>query len=252
MWLLVAAIGAIAYFQTGVGALIAAWSTPEYSHGPLIPLLSAFLFLRQLRTVPERARPASDRGPGLAVILIALLLGGVGRMIQISDFVAYALILWVGGMILITFGWRQGRQFWPSVLTLVFMLPLPDVLYFGISNYLQGVSSQLGVFMLQVAHVPVFLDGNIIDLGVYQLQVAEACSGLRYLFPILSFAYIFAMLYRGPIWHKVVLLLAAGPITILMNSVRIASLGVWLTVCVSVMRGMMAPVGYMPLWPRMN
>ena len=72
----------------------------------------------------------------------------------------------------------------------------------------------------------VYLEGNIIDLGVYKLHVAEACSGLRYLFPILSFSYIFAVLYRGPIWHKAVLLVSAAPITVFMNSVRIAIAGV--------------------------
>ncbi|CAN0598622.1 unnamed protein product, partial [Laminaria digitata] len=74
--------------------------------------------------------------------------------------------------------------------------------------------------------VPVYLEGNVIDLGVYKLQVAEACSGLRYLFPILSFSYLFAILYRGPIWHKAVLLLAAAPLTVLMNSFRIGVIGV--------------------------
>ncbi|MEO1238650.1 MAG: VPLPA-CTERM-specific exosortase XrtD, partial [Pseudomonadota bacterium] len=64
-----------------------------------------------------------------------------------------------------------------------------------------------------------------IDLGVMKLHVAEACSGLRYLFPILSFSYIFAVLYQGPMWHKAVLLISAAPITILMNSVRIAVAG---------------------------
>jgi exosortase D (VPLPA-CTERM-specific) len=56
--------------------------------------------------------------------------------------------------------------------------------------------------------------------------VAEACSGLRYLFPIMSFSYVFAVLYRGPVWHKIVLLLAAVPIAVLMNSVRIGIIGV--------------------------
>jgi exosortase/archaeosortase family protein len=80
--------------------------------------------------------------------------------------------------------------------------------------------------LLQVFKVPVFLEGNIIDLGVYKLQVAEACSGLRYLFPILSFSYVFAVLYRGPVWHKAVLLISAVPITVVMNSVRIAIAGI--------------------------
>ena len=68
--------------------------------------------------------------------------------------------------------------------------------------------------------VPVYLEGNIIDLGVYKLHVAEACSGLRYLFPILSFSYIFAVLSKGPMWHKAVLLISAAPITVLMNSLH--------------------------------
>ena len=66
----------------------------------------------------------------------------------------------------------------------------------------------------------------MIDLGVYKLQVAEACSGLRYLFPILSFSYLFAILYRGPLWHKAVLLLAAVPLAVVMNAVRIGVIGV--------------------------
>ena len=73
--------------------------------------------------------------------------------------------------------------------------------------------------------MPVYLDGNVIDLGVYMLQVAEACSGLRYLFPIMSFTYVFAVLYRGPLWHKLVLLLLAVPIAVLMNAVRIGIIG---------------------------
>ncbi|MGV8988685.1 MAG: VPLPA-CTERM-specific exosortase XrtD [Cypionkella sp.] len=224
-WFGLAVVSAGVYFQTGVEALAEAWATPEYSHGPIIPLLSAFLFLGELKRVPVSHAPVTDRGPGIALILFAVLLGGIGRMIQIPDFAAYAMIFWVGGMILLSFGWRQGRQFWPPVLHLVYMLPLPGVLYYGLSTWLQGVSSHLGVFFLDFLHVPVFLDGNVIDLGVYKLQVAEACSGLRYLFPILSFSYVFSVLYRGPIWHKVVLLVSAAPITVVMNSVRIAIAG---------------------------
>jgi exosortase D (VPLPA-CTERM-specific) len=105
------------------------------------------------------------------------------------------------------------------------MLPLPDTLYHKMTIWLQFISSELGVWFLRLLAVPVFLEGNIIDLGVTKLHVAEACSGLRYLFPILSFSYIFAVLYRGPMWHKAVLLISAAPITVLMNSVRIAIAG---------------------------
>ena len=225
-WLALATLGAGLFFADGLRALLEAWQLPEYSHGPLIPVLSTFLFLRQLKDVPIETGPVRARWVGLTVLLLALLLGSLGRLANISDLVAYALILWVGGILLISFGWQQGRQFWPPVLHLVYMLPLPGVIYYKLSTFLQFVSSELGVVFLQALHVPVFLDGNIIDFGVFKLHVAEACSGLRYLFPILSFSYIFAVLYKGPIWHKAVLLISAAPITVLMNAVRIAIAGV--------------------------
>jgi exosortase D (VPLPA-CTERM-specific) len=225
-WFLVATLGSFAFFYEGISELLRAWQLPEYSHGPLIPVLSLLLFLRGLKSMPVNPGEVTDRWPGLALMIFSMLLGLAGKMLQINDIVAYALILWVGSILLISFGWNAGRHHWPPVLHLIYMLPLPAALYYGLSTYLQVVSSELGVFFLQMLNVPVFLEGNIIDLGVYKLHVAEACSGLRYLFPILSFSYIFAVLYQGPMWHKAVLLISAAPITVFMNSVRIAIAGV--------------------------
>jgi exosortase D (VPLPA-CTERM-specific) len=221
-----AVLAAGVVFSDGITTLLVAWQLPEYSHGPLIPLLSLLLFLRHLKRVPIQTGPVTDRGPGLILAVVAIALGLAGSAIGIGDIVAYGMILWVGALLLISLGWREGRAFWAPIVHLVYMLPLPGALYYGVSTYLQGISSELGVYFLHMLRVPVFLEGNIIDLGAYKLQVAEACSGLRYLFPILSFSYVFAILYRGPVWHKIVLLVAAAPITILMNSVRIAVAGV--------------------------
>ena len=225
-WLLLGCLGAALFFADGLDALLAAWALPEYSHGPLIPILSALLFLRQLKTYPPTPGPIRHRWVGVTVIILALALASLGRLSNISDLIAYATILWVGGMLLVGFGWSTGKHFWPPVLHLVYMLPLPGVLYFKMTTWLQFISSELGAFFLRLMSIPVFLDGNIIDLGITKLHVAEACSGLRYLFPILSFSYIFAVLYKGPTWHKAVLLLSAAPITVFMNSVRIALAGV--------------------------
>jgi len=225
VWLAIASLAAGWFFIDGLDALLEAWQLPEYSHGPLIPVLSGLLFLRQLKDVPVDPGPKRDRWVGVTVILAAIAFGALGKLSNIDDLVAYATILWVGGILLVSFGWKTGRHFWPPVLHLVYMLPLPGVIYYKLSTWLQMVSSEFGVWILQLMSVPVFLDGNIIDLGVMKLHVAEACSGLRYLFPIMSFSYIFAVLYQGPMWHKAVLLIAAAPITVIMNSVRIAVAG---------------------------
>lgn len=225
-WLGIATIAAGWFFMDGLDALLRAWQLPEYSHGPLIPVLSALMFLRELKQYPAQPGPKSDRWPGVAVLALAFVIGALGKLARIDDIVAYATIIWVAGILLISFGWSTGKHFWPPVVHLVYMLPLPGVLYYKVSTSLQMISSELGVWFLKLLSVPVFLEGNIIDLGVMRLHVAEACSGLRYLFPILSFSYIFAVLYRGPKWHKAVLLLSAVPITVVMNSVRIAMAGI--------------------------
>ncbi|MEM6826028.1 MAG: VPLPA-CTERM-specific exosortase XrtD, partial [Pseudomonadota bacterium] len=213
-------------FWIGFVSLADAWTTPEYSHGPLIPIISLYLFLRELRKDPVDGAPVTRRWPGVALIVLSLVMAVFGNIADIADIVTYAFIIWTGGVVLMVFGWQKGIRHQLPVFHLIFMLPLPNFLYWQMSIFLQGISSELGVWFIRLAGVPVFLDGNIIDLGVLKLQVAEACSGLRYLFPILSFSYLTAILYRGPVWHKAVLLLAAAPLTIFMNSFRIGVVGV--------------------------
>ena len=230
-WLVLLVLASVPVFWLGFVSLAQAWMTAEYSHGPLIPLISLYLFLRELRQDPAPMPGAAEalranRWPGIALIAFSLLFGLFGNLVQIPDLVTYAFILWVGGVVLTVMGWSRGRRHQLPVLHLIFMLPLPQFVFWKLTIFLQLVSSQIGVWFVELMGVPVFLEGNVIDLGVYKLQVAEACSGLRYLFPILSFSYLFGILYRGPFWHKAVLFAMAAPLTVLMNSFRIGMIAV--------------------------
>ncbi|MEL6677100.1 MAG: exosortase, partial [Pseudomonadota bacterium] len=242
-WFALCVVSSIPIFWDGFLSLGVAWATPEYSHGPLIPVLSAYLFLREMRQVPPAAGPVRDRWPGVAVMTFALAVAVLGQLVRIPDIITYGFILWVAGLILTTYGFSRGVFFWASVIHLVYMLPLPQFLYWQVTIQLQFISSEIGVWFIRQMGIPVFLEGNIIDLGVYKLQVAEACSGLRYLFPILSFSFVFAVLYKGPVWHKVVLLVAAAPITVLMNSFRIGVIGFMVD-----QRGIEAAEGFLHLF----
>jgi exosortase D (VPLPA-CTERM-specific) len=112
------------------------------------------------------------------------------------------------------------------ILLLVFAIPLPYFLEASLSANLQLLSSKLGVYFIRWCQIPVYLEGNIIDLGAFKLQVVEACSGLRYLFPLLSLGFICAYLFDTVFWKRAVLVLSTIPITILMNSFRIGMIGV--------------------------
>jgi exosortase len=183
-WLTLLVLGSIPVFWIGFVSLAQAWITPEYSHGPLIPLISLYLFLRELRKGPQL--PPEEpvvRWPGIVVIATSLALAILGNLVRIPDIVTYAFIIWVGGVVLTVMGLERGRMHQLPVIHLVFMLALPQFLYWQLTIFLQLISSQIGVWLIDLMRIPVRLEGNIIDLGLYKLQVAEACSGLRYLFP---------------------------------------------------------------------
>ena len=76
-WLAVAFVSAGVFFVGGLESLSTAWALPEYSHGPLIPVLSALLFLRQLKEYPIDARPKHHRWVGIVVIIGAIGMGAV-------------------------------------------------------------------------------------------------------------------------------------------------------------------------------
>jgi exosortase D (VPLPA-CTERM-specific) len=227
IWLAFMVVATIPIFWLGFVSLGKAWITPEYSHGPLIPLISLYLFLRELRMAPAvDPNEHKRRVPGLVVMGFGLLIALFGNLVRIPDIVTYGYVIWVSGVVLTAMGWDRGKKHQLPVLHLIFMLPLPQFVFWQLTIFLQFVASELGVWFIRLMDIPVFLEGNIIDLGAYKLHVAEACSGLRYLFPILSFSYLFGILYRGPFWHKAVLFLMAAPLTVFMNSFRIGMIGV--------------------------
>jgi exosortase D (VPLPA-CTERM-specific) len=79
---------------------------------------------------------------------------------------------------------------------------------------------------MRLFDISVYIEGNVIDLGGYKLQVAEACDGLRYLFPLMTLGFLMAYFYKGALWKRVLLFLSSVPITIIMNSWRIGTIGI--------------------------
>ena len=112
------------------------------------------------------------------------------------------------------------------IIFLLFAIPLPYFIDAMLSFRLQLISSQLGTSFIRLLQIPVFLEGNVIDLGIYKLQVVEACSGLRYLYPLMSLGFLAAYLFQAPLWQRALVFLSTIPITIVMNSLRIGIVGV--------------------------
>lgn len=212
-------------FRDGFQYLFQLWGAKEeYSYAYFIPVIAAFL-VWQRRDLLER-EPFTGTWAGVTITALGLVLFVVGELAALYIVVQYAFLLTLFGVLLAYTGWRPMRYLWAPLVLLVFMIPLPEFLYIQMSQKLQLISSQLGVWVVRLFGISVYLEGNVIDLGNFQLQVVEACNGLRYLFPLMTLGFVTALFFRAPLWQRILLVLSTVPITVLMNSFRIGVIGV--------------------------
>lgn len=225
-WLVVVFAGAagIAAFHSGLRFMVATWDqVEEYSYGYFIPVISAFLIWQK----SDQLRKFNLRGSwtGLLLVWIALGLGALGDLSAVRLFSQYGFIIALLGLSVCVIGWRGTRIIAVPLAILLFMIPLPQFLLRELSQQLQLLSSELGVGVIRLLGISVFLEGNVIDLGGYKLQVVEACSGLRYLFPLMVLGFLAAYFFQGAWWKRAVIVLSTIPLTIVINSLRIGVIG---------------------------
>jgi exosortase D (VPLPA-CTERM-specific) len=223
--LFVLAIGlAIFTYWAGLSEAVFRWGVQEeYSHGYLIPLVTLYILWEKKELILSSVSEPLWSGVVLIVIAIVVLI--VGEISALFLLTQYSFVLLLLGLSLVTIG-RATKYTLAPIMLLLFAIPLPYVIEVLLTAKLQLWSSSIGVDFIRLFQIPVFLEGNVIDLGVYKLQVVEACSGLRYLFPLMSLGFIAAYFYQASFWKRAVIFLATIPITILMNSFRIGAIGV--------------------------
>jgi exosortase D (VPLPA-CTERM-specific) len=228
LWVAYAAIvlaTLIYVFWEGLAVMVLWWEeSAEYNHGYLIPIVALYLALLRGEVLGKAKLNGSYSG--VLVLFAGLGLLFVGELSAVYAITQYAFLVSLIGLVILAYGWLGAKLLWAPLIYLFFMIPLPTFLYNSLSSELQLLSSQLGVAFLRLVGVSVFLEGNVIDLGAFQLQVAEACSGLRYLFPLMSFGFLCAFLYSGKTWQKAFIFFSSIPITLFMNSFRIGVIGV--------------------------
>src|SRR5580704_8768972 len=222
---LFAVLVAIVAFDRALFELVRRWiAEEEYSHGFLIPVVSAWmLWMRRDALIASFGRPSWT---GLAVIALALAMHIVGQYSSIFVLSQIGFILILIGIALAAGGYPLLKVTFVPIVFLIFAIPLPYFVQSNLTLQLQLISSQLGVDVIRMFQIPVYLEGNLIDLGFYKLQVVEACSGLRYLYPLLSLSFLAAYLFQAPLWQRALVFLSGIPITIGMNGFRIGMVGV--------------------------
>ncbi len=225
-WFQLAIISALSLWLYGptLFHLVGQWAhDPDFSHGFFVPLFSAFVVWREhdrLSRIP--IRPSWS---GLALLALGLLVCIVGQMGAELFLARSSMLLVLAGLIILFLGWGYFRALLFPLAFLVLMIPIPAIVFNQITFPLQLLDSRVAATVLPWFGVPVFREGNVINLPAMPLNVAEACSGIRSLMSLITLAIIYGYLMDRRNWVRVTLAVASVPIAVAANSLRIIGTG---------------------------
>jgi exosortase len=199
------------------------YADPNYSHGFLIIPIALFIFLKFHKNMiyPNKANIW-----GIATLLFGLAMLVLGSAAAEFFTVRVSFVICVTGIGLSVLGWANFKQAWFVFFILLFMIPIPGIIYYSATMPMQLFSSKAAYGLLQLVGIPATRAGNIINLPNYSLEVAEACSGLRSLVTLLALGAIYARLTLPGVWRPALLFVITVPIAICANIFRIFITGI--------------------------
>ena len=211
-------------YRTSLVYLFAKWQDEDFTYCYIIPFIVLYLIWEKRERLA--ALPSLPSWKGLYLLIPGLLLFWLGELG--GEFTMLFLSLWlvIVSLCWLHLGWRKLTLIaFPLVYGLSSFVP-PNALYLPLTFRLKLISSQIGVKLMQLYGLSAYREGNVIDLGFTQLQVVDACSGLRYVIPLFLMGVLLAYYYQASMWKKIVLVVSTIPISVLTNSLRIASVGI--------------------------
>jgi len=222
--LLIVAAAIVLLYAANFAKLFSDWSVDEnYSHGFFVPVAFFWMLWRQRHKLGSTK--VLPRAWGIIIVLVALLQLAAGTL-GAENFVAHSsLLVLLCGITLFLFGTEMLRLVAFPIAWLLFMIPLPSIIFYSITFPLQLLASKLAVVMLDVLRVPTVCEGNVLYLANFTAGVAEACSGIRSLISMLAFAVLMGYLLNMSVRSRWILAIAAGPIALGMNAARVAGTG---------------------------
>jgi len=200
--------------------LIDDWSNDDnYSHGFLIPFITGYMIWQKKDDLKEIVLKPDNLG--ILVVLAGVMMHIVGNVGAELFVMRASIIVTLWGLILYLFGRKVGWLIIIPIVYLIFMIPLPSIIWNQIAFPLQLFAAKLSSQVIQMFGMPILREGNILHLSNTTLEVVDACSGLRSLNSLMAlggaFAYI-SLMYR---WTQWALFLSAIPIAIAVNIIRL-------------------------------
>lgn len=211
-------------YKPVVAGMVTDWYRDDnYSHGFLVPLIAGY-FVRERWNILKTA-PVVPSNIGLAVIgfaFLQLIIASLGN----EYFTARSsLVVLIAGMVLYFFGSEIFKLTRLPILYLLFMVPLPYIVYNALALPLKMLVSWVSVGFLKLIGIVVVRDGNIIMFPNITLEVADACSGMRSLISILALSTAYAFFLQISDAKRCIIVGSSIIIALTTNSLRVIITG---------------------------
>lgn len=211
------------YFHIALKLVTDWYQIADYSHGFLVPFFAAFILWDKRQVIAQT--PVTPSWAGLPLVLLGILtvfFGVYGAELFLSR-ISFVLI--VAGMIWMFFGPAILREVRLPLAVLLLAIPFPEIIFNQITFPLQLFASRVASGILPLLGVPVFREGNVIQLPVMKLEVAQACSGIRSLMSLFTLAVFYGYFLERTTGRRWFLALASIPIAVAANALRIVGTG---------------------------
>lgn len=217
--------GFVVLYWGVIAKLVHDWATDDnYSHGfAIVPLAIYFAYERRAALTAATPRPSNV---GLVIILGSLALLVAGTLGSELFLARLSMVTMAAGLVVFTWGWEHARVLRFPLAFLLLMIPIPAIIFNQMAFPLQLLASRVGEWTLQAASIPVLREGNVIQLANATLEVAEACSGIRSLVTLFTLGLVLGYFTDSRGWFRAVLALAAVPVAIFANGIRVAGTGI--------------------------
>jgi exosortase D (VPLPA-CTERM-specific) len=204
------------------------WEKEEYGHAFIVFPLGLYWIASSI--IKEKTDIDPSLILGLLVLTTGLSINVLGVFIVSAWLSHISIIVVISGFIITIFGFKYLTASWKGLMLIALVIPLPKQFMTLATSQLQISSSVLGTLILQTIQIPVYREGNVIDLGLLKLQVVEACSGLNYVMPLFCFSFLISFSLKLNFLVRTYILLITIPIAIIANAMRIALIGATATI----------------------
>ncbi len=221
---LLAWLAFIVYWIPQFKYFVIAWDNPDgyYSHGYLIPFMCAWTaWLKKDEAAKMTPRPSLWALGLLILFLAGATVAGLQNSLTMRGLAFPASLAW---FVALLYGWNFVKAFAFPIFYLYFLCPIPEFVLTQVAFKVQLWSTHWAALMSKLFLIDAYRVGTGIETDNVSVEVGAPCSGFRMLVALTAFAIFLVYAVKGELWRKVLFVLIALPLSVLVNSLRVALL----------------------------